>query len=328
MAKLAVSYIHYPLSVGGFFKRALKRMGHEVIGIGPFYTEIPWQPQTDYSAFWDQPEIEVMPSPGAASVPLADVLPRLPNDLDAIIMFDAGFHLSGGYDQVPIALVATDPHCLAYGEQAKDVNAFFVMQHAYMDRYSALGGKTDSWPPPQWLPYAYDPTTHYWIPGQPEYDVVFVGVLYPNRQRLLRALRDAGLKVLAAQGVLFHEGTSMYAQGKIALNLSSRNDLPMRFWEGLAYRRAVLTNYAPDLDLLYSHRCYRGEQYITYNSRYDPDGSDIEVVPDEADVIDKARWLVAKDRWRQVSDAGYVWVQPHTYEERCRQILEGVGISP
>lgn len=336
MARIAMSYRHYPLSVAKFFKAAFRSLGHEVISVGPFEASIPWQPHTDYSAHLDIPDIELFPAPGAATYPLAQARAEGLEAWkpDALVMVDAAFSLSGGWNKVPIALVATDPHCVEYGEQAKSANAFFVMQHHYMQQYIPMGGQSGSWPPPEWLPYCYDPTIHYWVPApwnggiEPEYDVVFVGVLYPERQRMIRELEAAGLAVLARQGVLFEEGTRLYAQGKVALNLSSRLDLPMRFWEGMAYRRLVFTNRVPDLAQLGEWGCHPGQHYITYNATYDEAAGWVK--PDMDDLITKLR-LYCGEGWeeegRRVADAGYVWVQPHCYEARAQQILRGLGVA-
>lgn len=331
MARIALAYRHYPLSVARFFRRAFLRLGHEVRTIGPFEPTIPWQPGTDYARYWDIPDIEIFPEGG--SYPMAEARAQGLEAWkpDALVMIDAGFHLAGGWNKVPIALVATDPHCLNYHEQAKSANAFFVMQEHYLHKYLEGAGHAGYWPPPEWLPYCYDPQIHYWAPGiQPEYDVAFVGVLYPERQRMLEALEHAGLKVLARQGVLYEEGTALYAQGKVALNLSSRLDLPMRFWEGLAYRRLVFTNRVPDLALLEGQGCHPYMHYIPYESTYDESKSPAAwVIPDLDDLIAKLR-LYCGDAWEEegqrIADAGYVWVQPHTYEARAKRILESLGV--
>ena len=331
MARIALAYKHYPLSVARFFRRAFLRLGHEVCTIGPFDPTIPWQPQGDYARYWDIPDIEIFPEGG--SYPMAEARAQGLEawNPDALVMIDAGFHLAGGWPEAPIALVASDPHCLfGYGETAKSCNAFLVMQDHYLRQYVPHGGQAGYWPPPEWLPYCYDPEVHYWIPGvEPEYDVAFVGVLYPERERMLRALSGAGLKVLARQGVLYEEGTALYAQAKVALNLSSRLDLPMRFWEGMAYRRLVVTNRVPDLALLEPWGCHPFMHYVPYEATYD-EGKAPWVVPDLDDLIAKLR-LYCGEAWeeegREIADAGYIWVQPHTYEARARQILRALGVE-
>jgi hypothetical protein len=220
-------------------------------------------------------------------------------------------------------------NCIGYSETAKSVNAFLVMQETYMRQYVPHGGQTGMWPPPEWLPYCYSPEVHYWTPGvEPEYDVCFVGVLYPERQRMLRALQDAGLKVLSAQGVLYEEGTALYAKAKVALNLSSRLDLPMRFWEGLAYRRLVFTNRVPDLALLEPWGCHPYTHYIPFDAEYSE--GDSWVRPNLDDLIAKLR-LYCGPAWeeegRAIADAGYVFVQPHTYQARAKQILRALGVK-
>ncbi len=320
MMRVLMSYAHYPISVGRFFKLGLQRLpGVEVFDVGPCsWGVLPWQPQTDFSAQQDAPALELFPDPAQPYIySLRDLLARLPFTPDAIFMVDAGFHLHGGYDKTPSLLIATDPHCLDYFEQAQEVNAFFVMQKAYMPKYDVQRPGLSI--QPQWLPYCYCPDTHYWDPdAQIEHDVTFVGVLYPERVERLQAMQAAGLSVRFEQGRLMQDGTAIYNRGRIAWNLSSRDDLPMRFWEGLAYRNLVVTNRVTDLAHLAAWGCVEGRHYVAYE-RDDVQG-----------MLDKLRYYCdpahAEER-EAIATAGWVWVQRHTYDLRARMALEGLGIT-
>jgi len=308
MRRVVLSYAHFPISVARFFKMGFRKLpGVEVFSVGPCsYGVIPWQPHTDFSAYQDVPDLELFPVV-AGSYPAKDVLEQLDFTPEGVVMIDAGFYLSGGTAELPRALIGTDPHCLNYHEQAKLVNAVYIMQHCYMY-------KTEN---ARWLPYCYEPDVHYWDPDAPkEHDITFIGVLYPERIELLEQMRSAGLRVHYEQGRLMEEGTAFYNRGHIAWNLSSRNDLPMRFWEGLAYRNLVVTNRVSDLEKLAEMGCREGEHYIAYD-RDDPQ-----------EMLEKLRYYCeaahAEERER-IATAGWVWVQQHTYACRAKQVLDSIG---
>ena len=319
MTRVLLSYSHYPISVGRFFKLGMSKIPDvEVFDVGPCsWGMLPWQPGTDFSAQQDVPRMELFPEPAQPYLyPANTVLAaaeRAGFVPDAIVMVDAGFHLHGGTPGVPAALIATDPHCLDYAEQAEEVNAFWVMQRVYMDKYDPHLAS------PQWLPYCYEPELHYWDPDAVGgHDVTFVGVLYPERLELLARMQEAGLSVVFEQGRLMQEGTAIYNRGHIAWNLSSRDDLPMRFWEGLAYRNLVITNRVSDLKNLAEWGCVEGEHYVAY----DRDNC--------KEMINKLRYYCdpthAEER-DAIATAGWVWVQQHTYEARARQVLESLGFK-
>ena len=313
--KILLSYVHYPLSVAKFFKAAFKTLGHEVWSAGPCaYGQIPWQPATDFSAYADIPDLELFPGEHGLvhSYPIEPVLEACPWTPSLIVQIDAGFHLKGGYVRTPIVLVGTDPHCLDYHSQSEYANVFFIMQEYYAKDYLDVAGKVGGGPVPLWLPYCYDPEVHYWDPlAEKEYDVCFIGVMYPERRALLGQIAASGVKTFSAQGILFEEGTAYYNRSRIALNLSSREDLPMRWWEGLAYRNCVVTNRVPDLDELAGQDCREGEHYLAYDT------------PEECvEVIQKV--LAEPRRLNQIADAGYVWVQQKTYARRAQTIIEAV----
>jgi len=168
----------------------------------------------------------------------------------------------------------------------------------------------------QYVPYAFDPHIHYWLPHRRRtHDVTLItGLLYQNRHLALEALRAAGLSVRHEVGLLYEEGTAVYNQGLIALNWSSRCDLPMRFWEGLAYRNVVLTNRVPDLELFPEFQ--EDVHYLAFDDLHE--------------LLEKAIWAVDHPLEAQrLAERGYAqaWIGRHTYTRRALQILNLAGIK-
>jgi len=315
--RVVLSYIHYPISVGRFFKMGMRKLdGIEVFSVGPCsYGLIPWQPQTDFSAYQDVPNLELFPAE-SHRYPVKAMLDQLDFAPDALVMVDAGFHLHGGTPGLPAALIGTDPHCLNYRKQAALVNAIWIMQKVYMTAYEVtIPGLSIH---PEWLPYCYEPVIHYWDPdAEKDHDITFVGVLYPERVDLLEAMRSMGLSVHYEQGRLMEDGTAIYNRGHIAWNLSSRDDLPMRFWEGLAYRNLVVTNRVSDLKELEAWGCFEGEHYVAYD-RDDPD-----------EMLEKLAYYCDPYHFGErdaIATAGWVWVQQHTYANRAKKVLHSLGV--
>jgi hypothetical protein len=158
-----------------------------------------------------------------------------------------------------------------------------------------------------WLPYAYDPYLHVKQNLDQEYDVVFSGLQYEHRVEALEAMKAAGLRVNSTLGLIYYEYVNEYNKGKIAFNYSSKKDLPARFWEGLAMGRMMLTNKVPDLDLL---EFKDGVDYVGFTT--------------VSEAVEKAKYYAEHDAERiKIAQSGYEKVKPHTYQERCKKLLEG-----
>lgn len=313
VANILVSARHYPLSVSVFFKRAFRRLGHNVLSVGPYYEKIPWAPTKSFTKYLDKPDI-VLPD-----VPVGDmeyvVNHPLVKDFDpeALFMFDAGYWLKyrdGHLPPINVVYIATDPHCIDASEQIKKCHTPVFMQHCYIDQYGRSGLSI------QWCPYAFDPQVHYYSPGRVrKQDVTLIsGLMYPNRIEALEGFKAAGLKVRHEVGLLYEEGTEVYNEGLIAFNWSSLKDLPMRFWEGLAYRNVVLTNRLPDLKALPEFQ--EDVHYMAFDTL------------DEC--IEKAKWIVGhEEESRKIAEAGYVraWVGRHTYGQRALRLLRLAGVE-
>lgn len=200
-------------------------------------------------------------------------------------------------------------NCLNYTNQYTAAHVCVIMQDCYKDKYEEQGRRC------QWVPYAFDPKVHYWNPKRRiEHDVTLIsGLMYENRVRALARFQSAGLTVRHEVGLLFDRGTEVYNQGRIAFNWSSERDLPMRFWEGLAYRNVVLTNRVPDLDTLTEFQ--ENVHYLAFDTL------------DEC--VEKALWVKRHpEEAEKMADLGYarVWIGRHTYNQRAARVLRMVGI--
>src|SRR5687768_10415195 len=124
--KVLISYAHYPMCGGHFFKWAFEEAGHEVYSVGPYTKDIvPWEGAPSFPKYIFPPDLEI--KTGANWAPLKDVLDQMPWKPDLIFQVDAGFHLVGETD-IPNAMFATDPHFLDYSTQYKEMDFFFNPQ--------------------------------------------------------------------------------------------------------------------------------------------------------------------------------------------------------
>lgn len=308
-----MSYQHYPLSVAKFFKSAFKRVGHEVFSVGPYHERIPWAPQNTYAEYQDVPDL-LMPSGVVGNFEYVLNHPLVEDFAPEVCyQFDAAYSLRyRNWETPPMKTVhiATDPHCIDYVNQFKQAHYPVIMQKHYGLKYIEEDFS------PQWLPYAFDPLIHYWNPkARKEWDVTLIsGLMYENRKRALAAFTNAGLKVKHVVGALYTEGTELYNKGRIAFNWSSERDLPMRFWEGLAYRNVVLTNRVPDLAEF--PEFIEGVHYLAFST--------------VEEAVEKALWVVKhEEEAEKMATLGYarVWIGRHTYNQRVQRLLRIAGYT-
>lgn len=307
---IGMTYLHYPMSVGIFFKRAFKRLGCEVYSAGPFFDTLPWT-NRDVKKHCDYPDAVMADT----SNPLAEkVVPLFAKRPDLIVQVDAGYRIRGRFETIPNAVIATDPHAFPanyYQDSFRDADLHYMMQASYSKPMMAIGI------PVRWLPYAFDPEMHYWNPHAPKthFVTMITGLMYPERIQAKQRLEIERFSIFNESGHLFDEGTEKYNQGIIALNWSSRKDLPMRFWEGLAYHNVVLTDRCWDLPLVAEQFGIKeGEHYLAFDT--------------VDDMAEKAKWV--RDNRHAAEDIaakGYaqVWSALCTYTERAKQILRDAG---
>lgn len=311
MAKILAGYKHYPISMARYFVRALRRAGHEVFTVGPYFEGLPWAQGMTFEKYLDRPDFE---TPDLEWFPISLALGVCPWKPDLILSLDAGFHLcyrGNPHFDTPHALFMTDPHALDYTHQCEDADFIFCAQDVYADRYRNLGYTV------HWLPYAYDPEWHW---GNPYYaarpgDIAIVtGLVYANRALALGALDGAGLKVGFATGLLGPDLSKFYSGYLMALNWSSQLDLPCKFWEGLAMGNLVITNRLPDLAKVYDLR--EDVDYVAFDTL--------------SELLDKAKYFALhRDEAFKIAWHGHNQVveNHHTYDRRVEYMLACCGVK-
>lgn len=155
------------------------------------------------------------------------------------------------------------------------------------------------------LPCAYDPAvfTPSAIPWEErEYDVAMLGVMYPDRWRVVEQLRAVGLKVIAGTGLVYENYAAVYQNARISLCISSNGDAAQRLFETAACGCAVLTDDIADFKHLKPDGFYivDGDDWI---------GAALDVLGNPA----SAKAAIARS---------LAWVREHTWDKRAERIIE------
>ena len=299
--KVLLLYIAYPLAMGTYFRRALERRDDVDLKVAGIYTGawIPW--------------LGGMSLPEKYAKPIDLPLPFTPNigeinyDLvkaqlgewkpDIIINVDAGLHWKYKPADGMVVTVGTDPHVLNdfYDTPRKYSDLFFNMQNVY-----SRGADF-------YLPYAYDPTVHYYDATiVRDTDAVLGGMPYENRVLWVAALRAKGVSVLFENGPVFDEYREMNNRARIGLNWSSLDDLNARAYELAAMKLAPVMNIVSDLER-------SGIECATFTT-----------LPEAVDAV---MYLKENDNARtELAELAYKSVQGETYDKRINTILQMAGL--
>jgi len=288
--------------MGRYIHWALQEAGHEVYSAGP-YSEgrIPWGPQYYYPQYKFPPDLA---TPEAKELPIDDVLKSAKKDgfKPELVIQAADVCFLSGKAKVKNILIGTDPHCVDYEPYLKDVDAYVCMQKYYMT------GKRRRLKKELWMPYGYDRNIHKYQALPIKYDVVFSGLQYPQRVETLRKIAEKGWRVYNNLGDIYEDYVKVYNEGLIAFNWSSKNDLPARFWEGLAMKRCVLTNRVPDLA---EFSFEEGVDYLGFGSM--------------EEAVEKADYYLKHPEYLwKIASNGYKKVKPHHWLNRVRKMLKVV----
>jgi len=298
--RILIFYRHFPVAMGRYIHWGLEQAGHKVVSVGPYsWGKIPWGEFSYPKKYWYPPYLEMFDLPEQPITNLFDLVEH--NKLgkfDLLIQAADNIFLTG-QAPIPQILIGTDPHVIDYRPHLGNVDYYVSMQKYYSE------------PGDVWMPYGYDPKIHLYHPDTPvEYDVVFCGLQYEHRLNFLRSVADAGYRVYSGLGDIYEDYVNLYNQGIIAFNWSSKEDLPARFWEGLAMRRLVLTNRVPDLNEL---EFKEDEDYLAFST--------IEEAVDKVKIIMNKPHLLDK-----IAQNGYLKVRPHTYANHLKKMLKEVGL--
>lgn len=297
---IIIHFRHFPVAMGRWFDWALRDLGHNVWSVGCYNGgKIPWDGDFDFTEYDFPPDHEI---PEIEEYPIEKVLEACPFKPDLVIQAGDTTWLTGD-PGCPNVILATDPHVINYYDRLEHATHLACMQHYHLQDYPLFENKF-------WLPYGCKEDLHVDKGLRPEYDVVFIGLQYQHRQRVLDAMEASGLKVFNKLGMLYDEFVDTYNKGRIAFNYSSKNDLPARFWEGMAMGRVVLTNYVPDLkEIDEQFGIWEGACYMAYK--------------DPAEAVRLAK-MIASDKFMQrtIGSQAKEHMKEHTYKHRAKFLLE------
>lgn len=296
--KVVLVAIWYPMATATWFWKALERRKDvDLIVVGPFTNNwIPWNYGMQLPQKYVRvPDIALPPQIINQSVPSSIAECQLPWTPDLWIQVDAGWHFSNKPKEGIVAHVQTDPHVIKQNYRLpisySDLN--FCMQLQYSE------------PGEIYLPYAADPTVHYPMNIDKIYDACLVGIKYQSRDGLISRLQSHGLNIKYEIGLVFDEYRLAYNQSKIALNWSTLDDIPSRFFEGMAMGLPLVSNIVPDIEKL---GFIEGTDYFGFRSL------------EEAD--EKVKQLLLDEGLRSwVAENGHRKVKEHTWDNRIKQIL-------
>lgn len=301
--KIGLCGIFYPMAILRYFEAALQRRDDvELVTIGPYTGRwIPWRGGMELPEKYARPPKIALGKQALYQrlVPTQLIDNLLPDDVDVLLLCDAGWAPKSHSRKVDtVVLIQTDPHVLNYDVQRAYADYSFCMQAVYCkekDRY---------------LPYAADEVWHAPLEREKEFDVVLIGLHYPNRTRLVERLRARGLKVYYDIGPVFEQYQELYARAKVAINWSSKQDLVARVFESLAMAVPLVTNRVPYLPTHF----VEDEHYLGFDTF------------EEAE--EKVMWALEHyDEAQDMAWAGHrkVFAQ-HLYKHRVEQIFDTIGL--
>lgn len=298
--KICFAYLAYPMSMAGWFRRALERRDDvELWTCGPYTNDwIPWNGGMRLPMRYVRPVDFALPQ--QFTYPVWKVVKQqLPWEPDLVLQVDAGFHFYDKPDCLT-ATVGTDSHVLNYDAPRSYSDKFFNMQKYY------------SKPGDFYCPYAFDKTIHYPDPVISEdVDCCLVGLHYDNRNEWVRQLRARGHSVIYELGPIFDEYRQLNCRASIGLNWSSLNDVCARVFEIMGMKRIPVINRVPDLEVL---GFQDGVHYLGFSSMQE--------------AVDKVEWALGhREEALQIARNAYEKViKNDSWDERVSQILEECGL--
>ena len=308
-----VSFGFVPHSTAGYLIRALKKKGGTIRSCGPL-------DKTTLLKTWSEEQLTRL-------VPLHDVATDHDTSIIKVInSFKDGWYpdlflwveSSMNFPNFPSEL--SKLRCPSVGyfidshtkldwhlKFAPRFDYVFVAQKAYIPAFKNVGCQRVSW-----LPLACDPEIHGKHDVQKEHDIAFVGnlysgtPLYERRERLLDLLKKKyDVKI---EQRFFEEMALSFSKAHLVFNISAKDDLNMRVFEGLASGSLLLTDRAPGSGLtdLFQDR----KDLVIYN-----DSNNLFELVDYYLKHSKERRDISSYGMRDVLDH-------HTYENRIDKIYE------
>ncbi len=299
MARIALTYIKYSMTIGHYWAEAFRNTGHEIIEVCPYSgTWIPWRGGMNLPAKYAIPPDYEIPWQQRDWFSFQQAEELMGHQkIDIWVSIDAAYHLRGRPTNALSVWIAVDSHCVNYDEQRKQADHFFNVHRDFMQ------------PGDIHLPVGYSPRWHYPIFAEEEYDAMCLGLLYPNRVAAMQMMAWKGYNTFLDNGPCFQEARELYAKTKLILNWSLPDNTVCRVWEAMAMGKTLVTNYSTTLKELFEDEIH----YVGFSNM--------------EEAIAKMEWLLAHDDERKaIAQSGHRAVQPHTYDARARQLLGAIGL--
>jgi len=278
--KILIACTHYPVASGRYMKDAFIRLGHDVRTIGESTGSNIWGGKVDDRWAWE--------SNGNLTTAWYDWTPDL-----VLVMDSAWAYHHPVYADVPHAVYGVDNHVRDYRQAG--IARYFLAHNAV----SLMDMSAED---VEWLPCAYDPA---WFTPSPipynerVWDVALIGVPYQSRVEIVQAMREAGLKVIAANGLVYEDYRNTYWNARVSLCVSAAHDVAQRIFETAAMGCAVLSDPLPDLEAL--------------------DAKGITTFDDAEGAVKAAAGLLKKPK---MAETGQAWALSHSWDARARRIVE------
>jgi len=234
-----------------------------------------------------------------------DELERIPRDgFDLYLNIDDGFPYHLPSDLRPCAWWAIDTH-LNFESSLAKAPRFDLVFAAQRDGADALrrAGISSA----RWLPLACDPEIHCKHEVAKQYDVSFVGHVFPGpRADLLNLVRRKYPNSFIGQ-CYFEEMARAYSASRTVFNRSIKNDVNMRVFEALACGSLLVTNELSE----------NGQAELFR------DGVHLATYREPMDLLDKLAFYLTREEIREkIAAAGRAEaLAHHTYGHRMEQIL-------
>lgn len=278
---------HYAVCSARYAADAFTRLGHSVKHIGPDMGTRIWGLELPARYAWS-PDVGLVTTDATGRT-----------DCDLIIVMDSDpaiLDYAQHWDYAPRIVFGVDNHCRDY---RRPWFAHYFLAHRAVSVMPWGDDMTH-------LPCAMDPTlfTPSPIPwAERAYDVACLGVMYPARRALVKAMQDAGLKVLWGCGLVYESYAAALQNSRVALCQSAAGDLAQRVFESAACGCAVLSDPLADLNAWQEERplhpilLYRTVEEAVAGARH------LQERPDKA--IEAAAWAA-----------------PHTWDARAQVIVD------
>lgn len=211
------------------------------------------------------------------------------------------------YEPVPIPTPSvfwhSDTH-LGYEwrlEKAKRTDFNFVCQKKALEDFTRDGIKNVIY-----MPHAVEPLAYHYEASLKKYDLCFIGhINSENRIEALDRIFKEFPNFFYGQR-LFNDAAEIFNKSKIIFNISIKDDLNMRTFEGMSTKSLMLTSYNDEVASVFED----GKHLVLYKSI------------DEA--IEKARYYIEHEEERlKIAQAGFDEVRSkHTFVHRAKQVLD------